>query len=355
MKRTFATLVFILIFACLNNFQAAAAQRGTFSELVLEYVDASFASVHIRDTYHPDSPFAEGVMITRRAEVRRMLNALGEVTLIQSSYDYATNLEFPPKASVSLFFSERGAPGTQVISPWGVDFEALSVTIFPELGLLNAYGHYFYFDAIDFDALLNLSPLSFLNPGTSPSFWMFFIVLIVIVRYWFSSSQADMQAATPTGTRSRKELNVRNYLISIWLILFFFVLLMLNEHPYFFTWILRGVYLAFCLTILVHSKKHGLYKTMLWELAGVSLSLLCAFIFLFPPAEAAASVLRLLIGHTIALITIGAPVYMLFLVIIMRHTPTHQRVRTRVTIAVTVVASVLFFLLMFYPEVFRFV
>ena len=347
-------MAFILIFAFLNTLEAAAEQRGTFSELVLEYVDASFASVHIRDTYRLDSPFGEGLMITRRTEVRRMLNALGEVQLIRSPYDYATNYEWPPEASVRLFFSERGAPGTQVTSPWGVHFGALSVIIFPERGLLNIEGSYFYFDTIDLDVLLNVSPLSLLNPGTAPSFWIFFIALIVIVGYWFRSPQAEVQAGAPVEIRSRKELNARNYLIAIWLILFFLVLLMLNEHPYFFTWVLRGVYAAFCLTILAHSKKHGLHKTMLWELAGILLSLLCAFIFLFSPAEAVASVLRLLIGHTIALIAIGAPVYMLFLVIIMRHTPTHQRIRTKVTIVATAVATILFFLLMFYPEVFRF-
>jgi len=326
--------------------------RGTFYELVLSELDSRFVSVSIRDNYSYESIFSERSTITRRAEVRRMLNVLGDAQLVSMDRYYLAG-GVSPIHGIRLEFSERrGIPGTEVTSPWGVARDQLNVTIFPEQGLMsvlfnnNFPAYYFHFDEADIEELLDVSPLSLLNHGTPVAFFALFVAMALLLRYWFGGDQY---------VALRKAVSVRNYIVSVWATLFFIASLMVdNNHPEFLLWLFRAGFLAFSVVILWHSKKYELRKIMLWEILGIGSALAMAFILSSPATVRIAYALRFMMSNVVALLIIGVPIYMLFSVVVMRHTPSHQRIRTRITIIVTAVATILFFLLLFYPHVFNF-
>ena len=359
--------VFVAIFVCIFLLASYSASytftaepkshspeilRGTFYELVLSGIDSRFASVLILDNYNDESIFAEWVSITRRAEVRRMLNVLGSAELISvGRYSYSVD-SWSVIDGVRLNFSERGAPGTEVTSPLGTHRDQLNIAVFPEQGIMSVlFNHefpvyYFYFDGLDITELLDVSPLSLLNHGMPLAFFVLLVIIVLLLRYWFG---ADHYAAL------RKAASVRNYIISVWAMLLFIASLMADSsHPAFLLWIFRAGFLAFSLAILLHSKKHELKKIMRLEIFGIGFALVMAFVLSSPATAGVAYVIRFVVSTAIALLIIGTPIYMLFLVVIMRHTPAHQRIRTRITLVVTVVTTVLFFLMLFYPWVLGF-
>jgi len=357
----FALIIFLLSsgfgisFGAFHTFAAEPERyssetlRGTFYELVLNDIDSRFASVSIRDNYSHESIFSERSTITRRVEVRRILNVLGEAQLVSMDRYYLP--ERIPIYGVRLEFSERrGIPGTEVTSPWGVSRDQLNVTIFPEQGLVsvllnnNFPAYYFHFYELDIEELLDVSPLSLLNHGVPVAFIALSTAIILLLYYWFGG---DRYVAL------RKAGSVRNYIISVWAMLFFIASLMIdNNHPDFLLWIFRIGFLTFSIVILWHSKKYKLRKVMLWEILGIGAAVVVALILSSPATAEVAYALRFVMSNVVALLIIGVPIYMLFLVIIMRHKPSHQRIRMWISIITTVVATALFFLLLFYPQVF---
>ena len=323
---------------------------GTFYDLVLHDLNSRFASVFILDNYNDESMFSEGINITRRAEVRRLLNMLGEMELVSAVDTYLVD-SWTAVDGVRLNFSERGAPGTEVASPLGTHRDQLNIIIFPEQGLVSVVFNfefpvqYFYFDGTDISELLNVSPLSLLNHGTPLAFVALWMIAILLLRYWFGGDHYMPM---------RKVASVRGYIISVWLMLLIIAMIMIDvNHPEFLLWIFRAGFVGFSIAILWHSKKYRLRKIMRWEILGIGLSMLMAAIFASPSTAGIAYAIRFVISTVIALVIIGTPIYMLFLVVIMRHEPSHQRIRSWITVIVTIVATILFFLLLFYPWVFE--
>jgi len=325
--------------------------HGTFYELILSDLDSRFASVFILDNYNDESVFYEGLNITRQAEVRRLLNVLGAAELVSAMDTYLVD-SWSAADGVRLNFTERGAPGTEVTSPLGTHRDQLNIIVFPEQGLISVLfnfefpARYFYFEGLDMHELLGVSPLSLLNHGTPLAFIALWVIAVLVLYYWFGGDHYMPM---------RKAVSVRNYIISVWLMLFIIAMLMIDvNHPNFLLWTFRLGFLGFSTAILWHSKKYRLIKIMRWEMLGIGFSLLMAIIFALPATAGVAHAIRFTMSTAVALIIIGTPIYMLFLVIIMRHTPTHQRIRTWITVIVTIVATVLFFLMLFYPWVLGF-
>ena len=354
MRKVFTAFIVCAFLLASHTFTAKLQSpdilHGTFHTLVLGDIDSRFASVFVIDEYNDDSMLPEWVQITRRAEVRRMLNVLGAAELVSAGRYYAEDSWSDAEGVVRIIFSERGAPGREVASPWGTHRDQLNIAIFPEQGLIRIIynlefpARYFYFDRLDIDELLDISPFSLLNHGTPLAVTVLLVVAVLMLYYWFGG---DHYAPL------RKVASARNYIISVWIMLFIIAMLMIDvNHPDFLLWTFRLGFLCFSATILWHSRKYRLTKIMRWEILGIGFSMLMTVIFASPAAAGAAHAIRLAMSTAVALIIIGTPIYMLFLVVIMRHTPTHQRIRTWITVIVTIVATVLFFLMLFYPWVF---
>jgi len=279
-----------------------------------------------------------------------MLNVLGRTELTGINHDDYIDIS-GYYSGIRLTFSEIGAPGTQVVSLWGINHDQLIIVIFPEQGLMSVHSShdihvsYFYFNELDVLHLLDVNPLSLLNPGLLLAFFSFCIIIFMLLRFWFGGDNI---------APLRKSAYAQKYIISIWLMLFVIASLMVNSnHPLFFQWILRISFFVFSLTVLIHSKKHGLRRIMTWELIGTFIALILAFILSSPASEAVVRTLRWIVSNIFALLLIGAPIYMLFLVLAQRHKPSQRRIRTKITLAVTIIVTVLFFLLIFHPHVFR--
>ena len=368
MKKYFVALIlsFIFLTTCTTNVINAYASQlpetaliGTFDELIFQNFDSRFGSVHIRDDYNSDSVFTNGIFITNRAEIRRILNMLRDVELVQTEppVHFATVLGWPD--AVHLTFSERGAARTLVVTPTGDwhNHDRLNVRIFPNYNLISiesiniqthyaGYSTYFYFGELDIEQLLNVSPISLLNHGVVVAFVIFCLVIALMLYYWFGTAAG--------GVHLRKESFARKYTISIWLTILILATLMVNDnHPQFFLWALRVLFLIVAAITLRHSKKHGLKRTMLWELIGITLALLWAFMLFSPITEPIVSLIGRLGSNILILSFIGIPVYMLFLVLFVGFKPEQRRVRTIIARVITVIVAILFFLLLFHPHVFH--
>lgn len=355
-KKVFVTLALSVFFLAINGMNSVYIHAhyretvsGTFDEIILQNFDSGFVSVHIRDDSNADSLFSQGMTITNRLEIRRMLNILQDVRLTGVNYRSAY-LEYYD--GIFLHFSDRAV--SLVADPWGTHrHNWFDITIYAEHNLINirtsvtddfdGHGAYFYFDELDVSRLLNVNPISLLNRGVILAYVVLCVVIILLLRYYFGTEGAFL----------RKAVSMRTYIAFIWLILFSIAGFMANGgHPQFFIWILRIMFFAIALIILWHSKKHGLKNIMKWELAGIILALVWIILSHVPAAAPILSVLGWALSTVLILLFIGVPVYMLFLVLLVGYKPSERPIRTRISRVFTVIFTILFYLLLFHPHVF---
>jgi len=308
MKKLFILSILFIIYHGLSTENVYAFEPITFYERFLYDSDISFHTVTIRDSHDTDSPFFEEQTISSEAVVGQMFRVLGDIQLmrVEDAQYYTRTLRQSHR--VYLDFA-----GTRDV-PQGFhhmhQHRSMRVVVFPNEGILSLSGwqtfggasraaSYFYYDELDLERLLTINPVHLLTLEVVIVFLVLVLIVFLLLRYWL-------------GTPTQKEFYPRNYIISVWLTLFFMAFLMGSSFPpIILTLATRVGFLVFSLTILIHSKRHGLTKILIWELIGIGLSLALAFTLSSTAMEGFASILRWVMSGAIIVAALGAFIYML--------------------------------------------